>query len=99
MGAPQEPGSPLLAPEFVLPLLAVFGTGVQARLQLRYLRGVVKFDHAVAWGRDAVKLERYRADMAAEGFRVEAASSAADLAAVRAEIGGDLRRLQRCRHA
>lgn len=61
--------------------IGIVGTGVQARLHLRYLRGVVDVDRAVAWGRDPAKLQYYIADMSAEGFRVEAATSAADLAA------------------
>ncbi len=61
--------------------VGILGTGVQARLQLRHLRGVVPFDHAVVWGRDAAKVARYRADMAGEGFSVEAAASPAALAA------------------
>lgn len=61
--------------------VGIIGTGVQARLQLRYLRGVVKCDQAVVWGRDAAKRARYCEDMAAEGFRVDVAASAVDLAA------------------
>lgn len=73
-------GAKHLAPRDGGPV-GIVGTGMQARLQLRHLRGVVPFDHAVVWGRDAAKVVRYRDDMAAEGFRVEAAASAADLAA------------------
>ncbi|MBL8700042.1 MAG: ornithine cyclodeaminase family protein, partial [Alphaproteobacteria bacterium] len=61
--------------------VGILGTGMQARLQLRHLRGIVPFDRAVVWGRDAAKVARYRDDMSAEGFRVEAAASPADLAA------------------
>lgn len=61
--------------------VGIVGTGVQARLQLRLLRGVVPCMHAVVWGRDPAKVARYRADMAAEGFEVVAARNAAELAA------------------
>jgi len=69
-----------LAPRDVGPV-GIVGTGVQARLQLRLLRGVVPCERAVVWGRDSAKVARCRADMAAEGFEVAAAASAAELAA------------------
>lgn len=60
-----------LAPERV-ERIGVFGTGVQARLQVEHLRGIVDARDLLVWGRSAGSLARYRADMEALGYRVEA---------------------------
>ncbi len=61
--------------------VGIIGLGVQARLQLLHLRGIVACERAIVFGRDTAKAERYRADMVALGFQIEIARSAAELAA------------------
>ena len=69
-----------LAPRDVT-TIGIVGTGVQARLQLRYLRGVVGTTRALVLGRSSAQAARYCADMAAEGFSVGIAADAAELGA------------------
>ena len=65
--------------------IGVLGTGVQARLQVRALAPVLETREVVAWGRDPVRVDEYRRDMAEHGFEVVAVASPADVAA-RAEL-------------
>lgn len=68
-----------LAPEKV-ERIGIFGTGIQARLQLRHLKPVTPCADVVVWGRSADSLERYRTDMEAAGYRVETTSDPGRLA-------------------
>jgi ornithine cyclodeaminase len=61
--------------------IGVLGTGVQARLQVRALAPVLDSREVLAWGRDPVRVDEYRRDMAEHGFEVVAAASPADVAA------------------
>ncbi|NIO28672.1 MAG: ornithine cyclodeaminase family protein [Candidatus Latescibacteria bacterium] len=51
--------------------IGVVGTGVQARLQLSYLKDVTTCRRVLAWGRSEEPLERYRRDMEANDFAIE----------------------------
>lgn len=51
--------------------IGIVGTGVQARLQLEYLKPVVSCRDALVWGRDPENMGVYRFDMEAKGFKVE----------------------------
>ena len=51
--------------------IGIVGTGIQARLQLQHLAGVTPCHDVLVWGRGQAQLERYVADMAAHGFRIE----------------------------
>ena len=62
--------------------IGILGTGVQARLQLRYLAAHFETREVVAWGRDRQKLEAYRRDMTQDGFEVLAAESPAGVASL-----------------
>lgn len=61
--------------------IGVLGSGIQAREQLRQLKGVTPCRTVVAWGRNRERLEAYRDEMGAEGFEVALAESPADVAA------------------
>ncbi len=61
--------------------IGVLGTGVQARLQAQQLAPLFKAREVVVWGRDPERVAAYAEDMAAAGFRVEAAGEPADVAA------------------
>lgn len=50
--------------------IGIFGTGMQARLQLQYLAAVIDCREVTVWGRDEGKLESYKNDMSAAGYSV-----------------------------
>lgn len=58
-----------LAPNHV-ERIGIIGTGIQARLQLHYLRNVTPCRDVLVWGRGEPQLAAYREEMAARGFRV-----------------------------
>ena len=60
--------------------IGIIGSGIQARLQLRYLSEWTGCRDVVAWGRTAENVVRYRDEMEAEGFSVEVVPSTGDLA-------------------
>lgn len=51
--------------------IGIVGAGTQARLQLSYLKNVVKCRRALIWGQDHEELKRYKDDMEKEGFSVK----------------------------
>ncbi len=55
----------LLAPKEI-GTVALLGSGVQARFQLRALAGVRRWERTVAWSRDGERLRKYCAEMEAE---------------------------------
>ncbi|MCP3915873.1 MAG: ornithine cyclodeaminase family protein [bacterium] len=63
----------LLAPPEI-EAIGIFGTGIQARLQLAYLRDVVACRRVLAWGRNADRLAVYARDARELGFDVEEVS-------------------------
>lgn len=65
----------LLAPPTV-GCVGIVGAGVQARMQLDYLRHVLPTRRAMVWARSPEKAQAYKVD----GFDVEVAGSMADLA-------------------
>jgi ornithine cyclodeaminase len=68
----------LLARQFIQ-IVGVIGSGVQARQQVRCLATVRRFHRVIAWSPNRSNLERYCAEMSAEGFEAVAASSAEDV--------------------
>ena len=60
--------------------IGIMGTGVQARLQLRHLAGVVPCKNVLAWGRNGERLAGYRDDMEREGFAVSTTRDAREVA-------------------
>ncbi len=59
-----------LAPS-VVHRIGIVGTGIQARLQLQYLREVTSCREVMVWGRSKDKLAAYQADMERFGFTIE----------------------------
>ena len=51
--------------------IGVVGAGMQARLQVSYLKPVVDCVQVLAWGQNESELAKYRYDMEKDGFRVE----------------------------
>ena len=50
--------------------IGVLGTGLQARLQVEYLKQVTKCRTVMVWGRNQEKIEQYQLDMEQKGFKV-----------------------------
>ena len=50
--------------------IGVLGTGLQARLQVQYLKQVTKCRTVMVWGRNQEKIEQYQLDMEEIGFKV-----------------------------
>lgn len=67
-----------LAPEGV-ECIGVIGTGVQARLQVRYLDGIIGSRRLLVWGRRREALDAYEAEMEAEGYEVETTLDPSDV--------------------
>jgi len=60
--------------------IGILGAGVQARMQLNWLKGILPCRKALVWSIDQEELEPYQADMKAEGFAVEAAGDVGQIA-------------------
>jgi ornithine cyclodeaminase len=54
--------------------IGVLGTGVQARLQVEYLKGVTDCRNIVVYGRTEKKLKEYKKEMESKGYLVEITS-------------------------
>jgi ornithine cyclodeaminase len=61
--------------------IGIIGSGVQARLQLRYLKGVTSCRDALIWGRTPRNLLLYQEEMSREGFSIETTTDANHVAA------------------
>lgn len=61
--------------------IGVLGSGIQAREQLRQLKGITPCRRVVAWGRNRGRLEAHRDEMESEGFEVALAETPAEVAA------------------
>ncbi|MCH2022824.1 MAG: ornithine cyclodeaminase family protein [Saprospiraceae bacterium] len=51
--------------------IGIIGTGIQARLQLQYLKDIVDCRKVIVWGRNFEKLNLYEKDMYKEGFEIK----------------------------
>ena len=50
--------------------IGIVGTGIQARLQLEYLKGVIDCQQVVVYGRNTERLNAYATEMSAAGFEI-----------------------------
>ncbi|KGJ04513.1 ornithine cyclodeaminase [Paracoccus halophilus] len=64
---------------------AIFGAGMQARMQLRALRLVRPITEAVIWARDPARAENLAAELAGDGLRIRAEGDP-EMAAMAADI-------------
>ena len=60
--------------------IGIVGTGIQARYQLKCLKGVTACKSVMVWGRNKEKAINYQAEMAKEGYTVEIANTLENLA-------------------
>lgn len=61
--------------------IGVVGAGLQGRMQLRMLRGVVECRNVMVWGRNHEEAEQFRNDMEPLGFRIRTTIDTSELAA------------------
>ena len=67
-----------LAPKSVS-CIGIVGTGVQARLQLKYLKDITSCRDVIVWGRSNEKLDQYRDSMEKEGFSLKSTQNANEI--------------------
>jgi ornithine cyclodeaminase len=58
-----------LAPK-IIRKIGIVGTGVQGKLQLKYLDGIMDCKSAIVWGRSESSLLKYQSDMKNSGFEI-----------------------------
>jgi len=71
--------SKYLAPE-TIKAIGVLGTGIQARMQVEFLKSVTPCREVVVWGRTPERVDEYKNYMEAKGFNVAKADSPAQVA-------------------
>ena len=59
-----------LAPKHV-ETIGIVGTGVQARMQLDYLDGIINYNNVLVWGRSESALLKYQSDMANSDYNIK----------------------------
>ena len=64
-----------LAPK-VVHRIGIIGTGIQAKLQLKYLKHIIDCNKVMVWGRSATKLEIFKTEMETHGFEIETTQDA-----------------------
>ncbi len=60
--------------------IGIVGTGIQARLQLRYLKEVTECRKVIVWGRNKAHLQAYKDEMTTEGWDIESTRNIETLA-------------------
>jgi len=61
--------------------IGVIGTGLQGRFQVQYLKSITDCRQVMVWGRNRLKMEKYKTDMEEEGFTIFLADTPSDVAA------------------
>ena len=59
--------------------IGVLGTGLQARMQVQYLKNITPCRSIMVWGRNKDKMQKYQMDMVEDGFEVDLSFSAHDI--------------------
>ncbi|MFX0085448.1 MAG: ornithine cyclodeaminase family protein [Candidatus Hodarchaeota archaeon] len=59
--------------------IGIFGTGIQGKMQLSYLKFVVKCRKAIIWGRSQNSLDKYQEEMADSGYDIETTLKSTDV--------------------
>ncbi len=60
--------------------IGIIGSGIQARLQLRYLKSIVSCKRVFVWGTNSTHVEMFQKDMRQEDFDVEIAGQTSEVA-------------------
>ena len=59
--------------------IGIVGTGVQARLQLRYLKDIVNCRNVIVWGRNQKALLRYEKEMSVYEYQIKTTTNMSDI--------------------
>ena len=59
--------------------IGIVGTGVQARLQLRYLKDIVNCRNVIVWGRNQKALLRYEKEMSVYEYQIKTTTNISDI--------------------
>ena len=59
--------------------IGIMGTGVQAKLQLKFLNSIVDCQNALIWGRSEESLHRYREEMSESGYDLQVTQNPQDI--------------------
>ena len=59
--------------------IGIVGTGVQARLQLRYLKDIVNCRNVIVWGRNQKALLRYEKEMSMYEYQITTTTNISDI--------------------
>jgi ornithine cyclodeaminase len=68
-----------LGPKTIISI-GILGTGMQARLQLQFLKHIISCKNVMVWGRTQDKLAAYKKEMETEGFTIQTTLDAKDVA-------------------
>lgn len=60
--------------------IGIVGTGIQARLQLRFLKSVIDCRDVLVWGRSEEKLSEYKRDLMLSDFNINTTQNISELA-------------------
>ncbi|MDX1587119.1 MAG: hypothetical protein R3222_10250 [Balneolaceae bacterium] len=60
--------------------IGIIGSGIQARMQLRFLKEILDCRRVLVWGRSKESLSAYRKEMSQYGFEIETTLNAAEVA-------------------
>ena len=61
--------------------IGMFGVGIQGRIQLEFLKGIIDCTDVIAWSRTQGALDEYKDVMGAQGYTVETTRDAGEIAA------------------
>ena len=78
VGAIAGVAAKYLAPKHV-ECIGIVGTGVQARLQLQYLRDIIECNNVIVWGRSSDALSDYKEAMTKHGYKIKTATDISDI--------------------
>ena len=59
--------------------IGIFGAGVQGRMQLEYLKGIIDCTDVIVWGIDKQELDEYKKEMEKQDFKVETTLQSEDI--------------------
>ena len=59
--------------------IGIVGTGVQARLQLQYLRDIIDCNNVIVWGRSSDTLSDYKEAMTKRGYKIKTVTDISDI--------------------
>lgn len=59
--------------------IGIFGTGIQGKMQLNYLKSILECRKAIVWGRSQESLDKYLSEMVGSEFAIETTLNSQDI--------------------